>query len=596
MRKDRASYGLSPEADDDDEILVYTTLFATSVCNSRYLDSRHFVQHFVAFIAIRITPDHIIIDRSFLCKNRLHFEENNRQDRHSSAVNEHEMPVQSLMEFKWELFSVDEIPDSEMVFGEMEPSTCHRLSDIRLKVEQNLGKYSTGLVQARVEPMPERNSGLGRKRLSRLSYAGGRHEMSPGSSTESYPTFAHIGLRENPGKTLNQVTCPDRELNLGQLVSRSENRYSTRVDTSDEEAKQNYQVEISNRFATLESSDEVEKELDVNSVWENIRDSIKIAAEQSIGYYETKKKKPWFDEDCCMVVERRKQAKLTFLQDPVEEQRDNYFNERRKQVVHLGIKREIMEKKWEYKGTVHQLFIDFKKAYDSVKREVLYDILIEFGIPKKLVRLIKMCLMKHTAESVQPSGFEQTEVVGSLLELSPQCVRNRTAPLQDADSLLSKNLKVRIYKTVILPVVLYGCEPWTLTFREEHRLRVFENKVLRKIFGAKSDEITGELRKLHNTELHSLYSLPDIIRNIKSRRLRWAGHVARMGESRNAYRVLVGRPAGKRPLGRPRRRWEDNIKMDLREVGCDDREWINLGQDREQRRTYVRAAMNLQVP
>ncbi|KAJ4435216.1 hypothetical protein ANN_23794 [Periplaneta americana] len=96
----------------------------------------------------------------------------------------------------------------------------------------------------------------------------------------------------------------------------------------DEEAKQNYQVEISNRFATLESSDEVEKELDVNSVWENIRDSIKIAAEQSIGYYETKKKKPWFDEDCCMVVERSKQAKLKFLQDPVEENRDNYFNER----------------------------------------------------------------------------------------------------------------------------------------------------------------------------------------------------------------------------------------------------------------------------
>ncbi|KAJ4437040.1 hypothetical protein ANN_17174 [Periplaneta americana] len=329
----------------------------------------------------------------------------------------------------------------------------------------------------------------------------------------------------------------------------------------DEEAKQNYQVEISNRFATLESSDEVEKELDVNSVWENIRNSIKIAAEQSIGYYETKKKKPWFDEDCCMVVERRKQAKLKFLQDPVEEKRDNYFNERREasrtlrnkkrgylkeklnevetnsknkniRDLYKGIKefkngyqprvnvikdengdlladspsilnrwknyfaqllnvhrpnrndrdeieiqtvepfipeptlseveiaienlkkykspgdktncgnfrgisllltsykilsnillrrltpyvdeiigdhqcgfrrnrstidqifciRQIMEKKWEYKGTVHQLFIDFKKAYDSVKREVLYDILIEFGIPKKLVRLIKMCL------------------------------------------------------------------------------------------------------------------------------------------------------------------------------------------------------------
>ncbi|KAJ4426617.1 hypothetical protein ANN_26415 [Periplaneta americana] len=160
-------------------------------------------------------------------------------------------------------------------------------------------------------------------------------------------------------------------------------------------------------------------------------------------------------------------------------------------------------------------------------------------------------------------------------------------------SLLSKNVKVRIYKTVILPVVLYGCEIWTLTLREEHRLRVFENKVLRKIFGAKRDEVTGEWRKLHNTELQALHSSPDIIRNIKSRRLRWAGHVARMGESRNAYRVLVGRPEGKRPLGRPRRRWEDNIKMDLREVGYDDRDWINLALYRDQWRAYVRAAMNL---
>ncbi|KAJ4448281.1 hypothetical protein ANN_10295 [Periplaneta americana] len=94
-----------------------------------------------------------------------------------------------------------------------------------------------------------------------------------------------------------------------------------------------------------------------------------------------------------------------------------------------------------------------------------------------------------------------------------------------------------------------GCETWTLTLREEHRLRVFENKVLRKIFGAKRDEVTGEWRKLHNAELHALYSSPDKIRNIKSRRLRWAGHVARMGESRNAYRVLVGRPEEKRLWG-----------------------------------------------
>ncbi|KAJ4428135.1 hypothetical protein ANN_24149 [Periplaneta americana] len=115
-------------------------------------------------------------------------------------------------------------------------------------------------------------------------------------------------------------------------------------------------------------------------------------------------------------------------------------------------------------------------------------------------------------------------------------------------------------------------------------------------FGAKRDKVTGEWRKLHNIELHALYSSPDIIRNIKSRHLRWAGHVALMGKSRNAYRVLFGRPEGKRPLERPRRRWEDNIKLDLREVGYDDRDWINLAQDRDRWRAYVRAAMNLRVP
>jgi hypothetical protein len=116
-----------------------------------------------------------------------------------------------------------------------------------------------------------------------------------------------------------------------------------------------------------------------------------------------------------------------------------------------------------------------------------------------------------------------------------------------------KKLKIKISKTVILPVVLYGCETWSLTSTEEHRLRVFENRVLRRIFGSKRDE-DGSQRKIRNDELHSLYSSPNVVRVIKSRRMRFAGHVARMGEGRGVYRVLVGRPEGKRPLGRPRRR------------------------------------------
>jgi hypothetical protein len=136
-----------------------------------------------------------------------------------------------------------------------------------------------------------------------------------------------------------------------------------------------------------------------------------------------------------------------------------------------------------------------------------------------------------------------------------------------SSSLLSKNTKIKIYRTIILPVVLYGCETWSITLREEHRLRVFENRVLRRIFRLKRDEVTGEWRRLHNEELNALCSSPNIIQVIKSRRMRWVGHVARMGEGRGAYRILVGRPKGRRQLGGPRSRWEDNIKMDFKEVG-----------------------------
>jgi len=151
-------------------------------------------------------------------------------------------------------------------------------------------------------------------------------------------------------------------------------------------------------------------------------------------------------------------------------------------------------------------------------------------------------------------------------------------------------------KTIILPVVLYGCETWSLTLREERRLRVSENRVLRKVFGPKRAEVTGEWRKLHNEELNDLYSLPIIVGVVKSRRMRWAEHVARMGEDRGVHRLLVGKPEGRRPLGRPRRRWEDNIKMDLQEVGGGRGDWMELAQVRDRWRAHVVTVRNFRVP
>jgi len=162
--------------------------------------------------------------------------------------------------------------------------------------------------------------------------------------------------------------------------------------------------------------------------------------------------------------------------------------------------------------------------------------------------------------------------------------------------LLSKNLKIKIYRTKILSVVLYGCEAWSLTLREERKLRVFEYMVLRRIFGPRRDEVTGEWKRLYNEELNDLYSSPNIVRVIKSRRMIWAGHVASMGEERGVYRALVEKPEGKRPLGCPRRRWVDNIRTDLQEVGCGYMDWIGRAQDRDRWRTLVSAVMNLRVP
>ena len=125
---------------------------------------------------------------------------------------------------------------------------------------------------------------------------------------------------------------------------------------------------------------------------------------------------------------------------------------------------------------------------------------------------------------------------------------------------------------------------------------MFENRVFRRIFGPKRDEITREWRKLHTEDVNDLYSSPNIVQVIKSGRMRWAGHVAHMGEKRCIYRLLVGKPEGKRPLGRPRCGWEDNIKMDLQEVGCGVMDWIKLAKDRERCRAFVNAVMNLRIP
>ena len=125
---------------------------------------------------------------------------------------------------------------------------------------------------------------------------------------------------------------------------------------------------------------------------------------------------------------------------------------------------------------------------------------------------------------------------------------------------------------------------------------MFESRVLRRVFEPKRDEVTGEWRKLRNEELNDLYSLPNMMRVVNSRRMRYVGHVARMGEDRVVHRVLLGKPEGKRPLGRPRRRWEDNIKMDLQEFGGGRGDWMELAQDRDRWRALVGKVRDFRVP
>jgi hypothetical protein len=164
-----------------------------------------------------------------------------------------------------------------------------------------------------------------------------------------------------------------------------------------------------------------------------------------------------------------------------------------------------------------------------------------------------------------------------------------------SSSLLSKSVKIKTYRTVILPVVFHGCETGLLTLREECRLRFFKKRVLRRIYGPTRNEVTGKYRGPYNKELYALYSSPNIILVIKSRRLRRAGYVARMKKSRGAYRDVVEKPEGRRTLRKPRRIWEDNIKMDLSDVGWRGIDWIDLAQDRDGWKAVVNMVIKLRV-
>jgi hypothetical protein len=187
--------------------------------------------------------------------------------------------------------------------------------------------------------------------------------------------------------------------------------------------------------------------------------------------------------------------------------------------------------------------------------------------------------LKYLGETLTDESYMHEEIK-SRLNSGNACCHSVQSLL--SSRLLSRSIKIRIFKTISLQVVLYGCETWFQTLREEHRLRVLEDRVLRRLFGPKRDEVTGEWRIFHNGELHNLYSSPNIIRQIKSRRMRWAGNLARM--MRKLYKVSVGKPKGKRSLGRPRRTREGGIKMDFREIGWEGVVWIHLAQNRDRGR------------
>jgi len=194
---------------------------------------------------------------------------------------------------------------------------------------------------------------------------------------------------------------------------------------------------------------------------------------------------------------------------------------------------------------------------------------------------------KYLGTTRTNQNFIQEEIKSRLKSGMLAVIRCRSFVFQCA----IQKFKIKIYRTIILLVVLCGCETWSLTFREEHRPRVFENRVLRRILGPKMDEVTGEWRKLHSEKLND-FSSPNNILVMKLRRMRWVIRVARMGRGFSGLRKC----RGKKPLGRPRCRSEVNIEVDIQEVGCEGMDWIELAQDRDRWRALVTAAMKLWVP
>jgi hypothetical protein len=200
---------------------------------------------------------------------------------------------------------------------------------------------------------------------------------------------------------------------------------------------------------------------------------------------------------------------------------------------------------------------------------------------------------KHLGTRLKNQNSIQGEVK-SRLNLGNTCYYSVQNIL--SSSLLSTNLKIKISRTIILPIVLYGYETCSLTLREERRLRIFENRVLRRVFGPKRDEVTGEWRKLHNEELSDLYPLPNIVRVVKSRRMRWAGHVTCIGEGRGVHSVLVWKPERKRPVGDPDVDGRTILRWIFRKWEGVVGDWMKLAQDRDRWRALVNTVMNFRVP